>query len=271
MFFGGMGGFGGGMDLLRLASDPAVQKKIGIEDKKDALEKLATEIREARPPRGDRPDFRNMTADERTKFMEKMRADREKMQADREKTQKANDEKVKGLLGAAKYNQLVEIQAGLTLTRTGPTAVLDPSIAAILKLTDGQKAEIKKVIDELNAARTKLFEGLRGQRGGARGGAAVQGPQVILVAGAPGGGQRPDMTKIRAQMDELRKKANGAISKILTAEQKLKIKALMKGVEGLELQRRGRGGPGGAQGGGQRGGGQGGQGGRRPGGGGPDA
>ena len=268
---GGPGGGrpGGGMGLLGLASDPAVQKKIGIEDKKDALEKLATTDREAnrdamRKAFEGMGNFRDMEPAERAKFGEKM-------QQAREKAQKATAEKVKGLLGEAKYNQLVEIRAGLTLTRTGPTAVLEPDIAALLKLTKKQKQEIKKVVDEYTAARTKLFEGLRGQRGqrgGAPGGAAVAGPQVILVAGAPAGDRRAAFEKIQGQVQELRKKANAAISKILTAPQKAKIKALMAAVEGLELQGRGRGG---AQGGRQRGGGQGGdaQGGRRPRGGGP--
>ncbi len=270
------------MDVLGVANDPAVQKKLGIEAKKSALEELATTTREAtrdvmRELFAGMGNFRDMTPEEQTKAREKMSAAREKMSAAREKTQQATAEKVKGLLGEAKYNQLVEVQAGLTLTRTGPTAVLEPSIAALLKLTDDQKAKIKKIVDEYTAARTKLFGGFRGGRGGgARGGAAVQGPQVIFVAGAPGGGQGPDFDKIREQMAELRKTANGAISKILTAEQKAKIKALMAAVEGLELQRRGRGGFGGRPGGGGQGGREGrrpggGRGGRRPGGGGPDA
>jgi len=259
--FGGMMP-GGGLTLLAVASDEQVQDKLGLKGQAEAIRKLAEE---GRGRRGF-PDYRNMTQEQREAAFKKMREDFEKARkereamteeqreaarkearAAREKAQKEQDAKLKGLVGEAKYNQLDEIRAGLGLRQTGPTAVLDPRIAALLKLTDKQKEAIQKVVEKLNADRMKLFEGLRGRRGGGAGpgggtGGPSLNPQVVFVAAAGGGGRRaasPEMEKIRAKMDELRKAANKAISEILTKAQKDKITALMKAVEGIEFRRGG--------------------------------
>lgn len=263
-FFGGPGG-PGGLNMLMLATDPAVQKKLGIEDKKGAVDELATRAREARGQRGGgMGNFRDMTEEERAKAFEKMRADREK-------AQKETEDNLKKLLGEAKFNELVEVRAGLMLTQQGPAAVIDPGIAAILKLTDEQKKQIQEVVDKLNEQRRELFGGMRGgRRGGAAGGPNAGGPnvssRVIFVAAPAGGADRPDFTQIREKMAELQKTANAAIAKILTADQKAKVKELMAAVEGVEIQRRGFGGMRGGPGGGPEGapgGRRGGQGGRR--------
>ena len=269
MFGGGFGGMmgGRGTTLLTLASNEQVQEKLGLKGQAEAIGKLAEESR-GRRGRGFPEGFRDMTQEQRAAALKEMRAAGEKARkereamteeqreearqearAAREKAQKEQDAKLKGLVGKAKYNQLVEMRAGLVLQQSGPTAVLDPGIAALLKLTDKQKEAIQKVIEKLNADRMKLFEGLRGR--GRRGGAAAPGAgaggpslnsQVVFVAAARGGGRRPaspEMEKIRAKADELRRAANKAISEILTKAQKAKITALMKAVEGIELRRGG--------------------------------
>lgn len=290
MFGGGFGGMMGGRTLLMLASNEQVQEKLGLKGQAEAIRKLIEEGR-GRRGRGGFPDFRNMTQEERDAAFKKMREEREKARkereamtqeqrdaarkeaiAAREKAQKEQDAKLKSLVGEAKYNQLVEMRAGMVLRQRGPTAVLDPGIAALLKLTDKQKEAIQKVIEKLNADRMKLFEGLRGRgrRGGGAGGPSLS-PQVVFVAAPGGGGRRggsPEMEKIRAKMDELRRAANKAISQILTKVQKDKIAALMKAVEGIELGRGFRGPGRGERPGGRQGGRRGT---RRGAGGGPDA
>ncbi|MHC4175893.1 MAG: hypothetical protein ACYSWU_00190 [Planctomycetota bacterium] len=265
--------------MLTLAGDAAIQTKLGIADKKAAIEKLATESREAgwKAMRDAYAKAREMEREERNKFYAKMGQLRVK-------ARQATDKKFKDLLGEAKYKQLMEIRAGLLLRERGPMMVADPGIAAILKLTDEQKKQIQKVVEKFNADRRELFRGSgRGGRGGARGprggdGAAAPSPgaQLIFVA-APAGGQRrparPDFEKMRAQMEAktqpLRKAANKAISAILTQSQKDEITRLIKGVEGLEMPQPqfGRGGMGGGREGARRGGGEGGR--RRGGGGTP--
>ena len=233
-------GMGRGVTLIALASNEQVQAKLDIKGQAEAIGKLAEEGR-AQRGRGFPEGFRDMTPEQREKALKGVREARET-------ARKNQDAKLKALLGKAKYNRLVEIRAGLVLQQTGPTAVLDPSIAALLKLTDEDKQKIQKVIEKYNADRMKLFEGFgparrggaRGARGGA-GGASVS-PQVIFVA-AEGDGERrpgrPDMEEIRAKMAELRKTANKAISEILTKTQKDEIARLIKAAEGIELRRGG--------------------------------
>jgi len=251
--FGGMMP-GGGLTLLGVASNEQVQEKLGLKGQAGAIRKL---IEAGRGPRGrGLPEgFRDMTPEQREAAAKEMRAARDKARkeqeamtaeqreaarkearAAREKAQKEQDAKLKGLVGEAKYNQLVEMRAGLVLQQSGPTAVLDPGIAALLKLTDKQKKAIQKVIEKYNEDRGKLFEGFRPTRRGGAGGPSVS-PQVVFVAAREGRPARPDMEAIRAKMDGLRKAANKAISQILNKVQKDKISALMKAVEGIELRR----------------------------------
>jgi hypothetical protein len=275
MFGGAFGGMvGRGPDLIRVASDPAVQEKLGIAGKKADIDKLATDSREAgREAFAGLRNTRDMDREERTKLFEKMRAARTKAQEE-------TAAKLKDLLGKAKHDQLVRIQAGLMLRETGPMAVLDPGIGSILKLTDEQKKKIQEAVEKYNEDRSKLSEGFRrdrpgGQRG-PRGGESTGGPrlgaQVIFVAAEGGAPDRPNFDEIRAKIEELRKALNKAISAILTKAQKDEVTALMKAAEGIEIQRPqfGRGGrPGGGEGarpGGRPGGGEGARPGGRPGG-----
>ena len=258
--FGGMMG-GRGISLLAVASNEQVRERLGLKGQAEAIAKLAEEGRDRRG-RGFPEGFRDMTQEQREGAFKKMREVRDK-------AQKEQDTKLKGVVGEAKYNQLDEMRAGFILQQVGPTAVLDPRIAAILKLTDKQKEAIQKVIEKLNENRGKLFEGLRGRRGGAAapgagaGGPSVN-PQVVFVAAAAGGERRParpdwekiraEMEKSRAKMAELRRTANKAISQILTKAQKDKISALMKAVEGIEMRRGGFRRPGGERPAGREGG-----------------
>ena len=236
-----MGMMGRGVTLIAVAGNEQVRAKLGIEAHAEAIGKLAEEGR-AQRGRGFPEGFRNMTPEQREEALKGVREARET-------ALKNQDAKLKALLGKAKYNQLVEIRAGLVLQQTGPTAVLDPSIAALLKLTDEDKQKIQKVIEKYNADLRKLFEGVGpARRGGARGaregaGGPSVSPQVIFVA-AEGDGERrpgrPDMEEMRAKMAELRKTVNKAISEILTKTQKDEIARLIKAVDGIELRRGGR-------------------------------
>jgi len=220
---GGFGGFGGTPNLMDLVNNPAVQKEIEVlDDQLAAIKKAGDELRTAREAQrgtGERPDYRNMSEQEREKATAEFRARREKETA-------AANAKLAEILLPHQVKRLQEI----SLQQRGTMALSDPKVAAELKITDEQK----KKLEEANTAN---MEAMR---------SAFQG-----------GNRDQNREQMREKMQELRKQAEGRVLAVLTADQKAQF-AKMKG-EPFQMPegafgggRQGRGGEGGREGGKQR-------------------
>jgi len=215
---GGFGGFGGG-GAAGLISMEAVQKEIGVTT--EQVEKIQTAMRELGggrgPGGGDRPNFQEMSEEERTKFFEEMRKQGEERAKKAEEILKAN-------LDAKQLARLEELR----IQREGAGALARTEVAAKLKLTDEQKEKIKEA----------LASGQMDLRGG-------RGP------GGPGAGGF-DREAFQKQMEEARakrEKANADALAVLTADQTAALET-MKGAKfefpaGGGFGGGGRGGPGG--------------------------
>lgn len=148
-FGGGRGGFGGGMgggiqkvSLLRLES---VQDELGVDESQ--LEQIQA-LRGGRGERGgrggqggaERPNFRDMSEEDRREAIEVMRQEA----AQRQKEQ---EEKLAEILGPDKMARLNEIY----LQAAGVSALQDPSVAEKLGLTQEQQEEMREVSQDIMA------------------------------------------------------------------------------------------------------------------------
>jgi len=184
------GGFGGG-GLLGLVRIEAIQEEIELlDDQKAQIDKLAEEMRPQRGEGDQRPDFRNMSDEERQKFFDEMR----KRFEERAKT--AN-EKLKKILLPHQIKRVEQI----SLQFRGTRALTDPEIAEKLKLTDAQK---KKIEETMTANRESMGTRVR-----------------ELFQG--GGGDRE---KAREQFRKLREEADAKVLAVLTSDQKKQLEAL---------------------------------------------
>ncbi len=205
---GGQQRWPGTIGLTQLVANRAVQKEIEITDEQK------TELRELAGQRGERPNFQEMSAEERQEFL----ADRRKRAAEAEK-------KLGEILDEGQMTRLKEIH----IQAMGAAAIMDPEVSKALGITDEQRKEIRetgakirekygeamadrsnreamaeamaKVQEDLKAALSDLLSdeqkatlkemtgkpfdvsALRGGRGGRPGGAGGRG-------GAAGGGRR---------------------------------------------------------------------------------
>ncbi len=230
-FRGGPGGFGGAPNLMDLANIEAVQKEIeALDDQVAAIKKAGEELRAARDAQrgqGQRPDYQNMSEQEREKAMAEMRQRREK------ETGTANA-KVGEILLPHQIKRLQEI----SLQMRGTSALSDPKVAAELKITDDQKKKLEETakanMESVGKQMQELFQGGNRDR------------------------SDQDREKMRAQMQELRKQAEAKVLAVLTADQKAQFEK-MKG-EAFQMPegefgfggRQGRGGEGGRAGGKER-------------------
>lgn len=205
---GGMGGGGGVLSLLRMEE---VRKELQIDESQTKkLEEISTALREAMP-RLDFAGLRDLSDEERTKKMEEF----QKGMAEATKKQEA---KLDDILDPDQSSRLM----GLLVQRENVRAVLSyDKVAAAITLTDEQKTKLTTIDRESrNAMRPR-------GAGGA-------------------GGERPDFTQIREQMEKARKETEEKMSAVLTDAQKKKLEEL-KGAK-FEFPERGFGGPGGGQG-----------------------
>jgi len=207
--FGMRGGFGN--NLLYLAMNEAVQKEIEVvDDQKAEINKISEEIRSQRP-QGERPNFREMSEEEREKYIAQMR-ERGAKEA------KIANAKLEEALLPHQMKRLKEI----ALQQRGTSALTDPEVAKELKITDAQKKKLddvnQKNRETMGARMRELFQG--GNREG-----------------------------IREKMQEMRKEAEEKVLAVLTGDQKKKFEE-MKG-EAFEMPQRTRTRGGGRRGGGQ--------------------
>lgn len=230
--FQGRGG-GGKFGLLR--SD-AVKKELELLDEQAAdIEKLGDELRAQQA--GDRPDFRNMSDEERRAAFEKLRAEREALsdderakqdeerRAQQRTQQQAADAKLAEILLPHQMDRLSQIE----LQQQGIRALGTEEVAKELGLSEKAKADVEATLrasgEKMRAEMQALFQG--GNREG-----------------------------LREKMQELNKRVESEVLAKLTQSQRDKF-AEMKG-EPFEMPRGGGfGAPGGNRG-------RGGDGGRRP-------
>jgi hypothetical protein len=231
--FGGFGGRGRSVGLSTLVGIKEVRAEIEmVEDQTTELTAALTKIREeARSQQGERPDFRNLSQEDREKLFAQFRERGEKQR-------KAIDEKINEILLPHQVDRLKEI----ALQIEGAGALMRDEVAKELKITAEQKEEMQKVDrDAGEKMRTEI--------------------QKLFQSG--------DREKIREVMTSMRKQTDDDKMAVLTKAQKTQF-TKMKGKEfklpeGALRGGRGGGRPGGGQrpGGGRPGGGQPGQ---RPGG-----
>ncbi|MGI9455320.1 MAG: hypothetical protein ACR2NU_02095 [Aeoliella sp.] len=212
---GGRGGFGGGggtskAALLRLDS---IQEEIGLEEIQ--IEDIDAMREELRGERGDRPNFRDMSEEEREQAIAAMReqaAERQKLEA----------EKLADILDSDQLQRLTEIFVQVA----GVGALGDAHVREELNISDDDAEEISEVTREST-------EGMRDEM------------RELFQSG--------DRDSIREKMTEIRSKIEEQVLATLTTEQQQAFEEL-KG-EPFELSdedrqslRRGRGGRGGGDG-----------------------
>lgn len=199
---GGFGGFGGGGGYMGLVRIEPVQTELKVtEEQKASIDKLADEQRAAREQeRGDRggqdrPNFRDLSEEERAARMEEFR----KEAAEREAKSR---EQLAAILDDGQMQRLKQISIQLQ----GTQALSDDAVAKELGLTDLQKEEIADTREEANR---EMFEQMR----------------ELFQGGPP---QDGDRDANRAKIEELRKAADEKVLANLSDDQKQKFEA-MKG------------------------------------------
>jgi hypothetical protein len=213
---GGRGGFGfgGQMPAIMLVQNAQVQKELKTTDEQNGKIK---EIADAsRPAEGAaRPNFQEMTDEQRTAFREEMR-----------KRGEENNKKVVAVLTADQNARLKQIQLQLQGIRALSE---NEEVIKELSISDEQKAAVKTIVEESG----KKMQELR--------------------AGLGRGASEEDQKKVREQSASIRTETETEGLAQLTADQKAKFDT-MKG-EKFEMDMsalfggRGRGGRGGRPGG----------------------
>ncbi|MDA1015100.1 MAG: hypothetical protein O3A00_11695 [Planctomycetota bacterium] len=215
---------------------------------------LAASISEAQPGRGGAGGFGqggrgggssksaligNRQVQEEIKITaEQVTAIQEKINELRRKQQEEIDALVAKSLSSSQNQRLDEI----IFQQQGTQGLAGDAIAKRLGLSADQTKQIKAAFAARDAARSKLFESLRG-------------------GGAAAGGARPDFTAMREKMTKISEDAEKEALAVLTSGQKSKLESLRGKKFELQRQQFGRGGqPGGGRPGGGR------PGGTRPGG-----
>jgi hypothetical protein len=215
---------GGGFNVMMLLGVEEVREEIELtEEQQEEIRKVAEEARSNRQPRGERPNFRDMSDEEREKLFAEMRERAEKQAKEAKETLS----EILMLPQMARLDQIaMQVQ--------GVAVLANAEVAERIGLDDEQVKTIKTEIDE---ATTGMREKIR-----------------EIFSG--GGGNREGM---REKIEALRKDVDQEVLAKLTDEQRKKFEEL-KG-EPFEMPAgglfRGRGGPGGRggrEGGGRRGG-----------------
>jgi hypothetical protein len=185
-FGGGMGMMGGAMSgdmmLLGLLRVEEVQKEVDLmPDQIEALGKIGESMRPQGPPGGG-ANFREMSEEERNKFMEEMR-----------KTMEENAKKVSGQLEEVLLPEQLDRVREIALQAQGANALLDAKVIEKLVINADQK---KKLEDIQASMREKM-------------GAAMR---EAFESG--------DREAIGAKMNEMRKSVMDESKAVLTDEQK---------------------------------------------------
>ena len=234
---GGFGGAGGqrAISLVQLVAIEKVRKEAEIldeqeEDIRTAVEKVR---QESRTNQGERPNFRELSEEQREELFKKFR-----------EQQEATNKKITAAVEDVLLPQQIERLNEIRLQIQGTGALLTEPVQKDLGITAEQKKEFEEISNGVREQSSELFSGVRE---------------------AFSGGDREKaqamMQEIREKMQKMQKESETKIVGVLTSEQKKKFDS-MKGkpfeISQEELRpTRNRGGQGGQ--GGQRPGGQGGQ------------
>ena len=233
--FGGRGGGQNNISISQLLQSEKVRNEAEIFDEQvQELREASDKIRAAaRANQGERPDFRNLTEEQRRELFEKFRKSSEE-------TQKKINTAVEEILLPHQLERLEEIRIQLL----GTGALLLEPVQKKLKVTDTQKAKFEEITNGTREKSQEMFGSVR---------------EKFQELGGDREKIQALMAEIREKMEAAQKEAEEKIVGTLTAAQKKQFEE-MKGKpfeisrEDLRPQR--------PQG--QRPGGQGGQGGQRP-------
>lgn len=134
--FGGRGGFGAPGDYMALLRMEAVQKELKVDEAQEkSIDELADKLRGER--RGERPNFRDLSDDEREKFLAERRKEAEKR----------SEEAKKALAGILSGEQMTRLSQ-ISIQVRGASALNDPEVAAKLEITDEQMGKIEAAEEE---------------------------------------------------------------------------------------------------------------------------
>jgi hypothetical protein len=219
-----MGRGGGGGGLIGFLAIEEVRKELEmLDDQVEAVQKMGEELRaQMRAERenqegGERPDYRNMSEEERQKFMEEMR-----------KRGEERNKVIEAKLGEILLPHQVDRLKQIALQQAGVGALMNPEVTAKLGLSDAQKEKIQAAMQERGSQmRERMQEIFRGE----------------------------DRENMREKFEALRKEMDEKVLALLTVAQKEELEKL-KGKPFEMPQRRFGGGRGGPGGDGPRGGGE---------------
>jgi Spy/CpxP family protein refolding chaperone len=241
--FGGRGGGQNNISINQLLQSEKVRNEAEIFDEQvEELKEASDKIRaEARANQGERPDFRNLSEEQRRELFEKFRKSSEE-------TQKKVNAAVEEILLPHQLERLEEIRMQLL----GTGALLLEPVQKKLKITDTQKAKFEEISNGTREKSQEMFGGVREQF------QQLGGDREKIQA---------MMAEIREKMETVQKEAETNMVGTLTAAQKKQFEE-MKGkpfeISREELRPQRPGGQGGQRPGGQGGQRPGGQGGQRP-------
>jgi hypothetical protein len=147
--FGGPGGMMGGGGLLGLAMNEAVQKECEIlEDQVAELRQLGEKLRTERG-QAERPDWQNMSEEDRQAAFEKMREQMTKQAA-------ATNQEVEKILLPPQVKRLKEI----ALQQQGIRALSNDEVATALNLNATQKEKIAAQFEENQGQMRERLQGV---------------------------------------------------------------------------------------------------------------
>jgi len=210
--FGGFGGFGGmQVQPAMLLPNPQVQKELKLTEEQIAKIKEITDALRPQPGAA-RPDFQNMSEEERREFFAEM--------------QKKNDEAGKKATAVLTDTQTARFKQIQLWVQGTMALVQNEELGKKLAITDDQKEALKTITDESAKKGQELGRGLFGQ-----------------------GISEEDRTKVREQLSALRTETEAECMAVLTDDQKAQFEKLRGPKFELDFSmfgRRGRGGqPGG--------------------------
>ena len=202
--FGGRGGGQNNISITQLLQSEKVRNEAEIFDEQvQELREASDKIRaEARANQGERPDFRNLTEEQRRELFEKFRKSSEE-------TQKKINTTVQEILLPHQLERLEEIRIQLL----GTGALLLEPVQKKLKVTDTQKAKFEEITNGTREKSQEMFGSVR---------------EKFQELGGDREKIQALMAEIREKMEAVQKEAEEKIVGTLTAAQKKQFEE-MKG------------------------------------------
>ena len=202
--FGGRGGGQNNISISQLLQSEKVRNEAEIFDEQvQELREASDKIRaEARANQGERPDFRNLTEEQRRELFEKFRKSSEE-------TQKKINTAVEEILLPHQLERLEEIRIQLL----GTGALLLEPVQKKLKVTDTQKAKFEEITNGTREKSQEMFGSVR---------------EKFQELGGDREKIQALMAEIREKMEAVQKEAEEKIVGTLTAGQKKQFEE-MKG------------------------------------------